>query len=281
MTKTALWICTGIIFFSAAWAGNPGVYLADLAWPAAEQRLKSSAVVIIPFGAGAKEHGRHLPMNADHVVLSYLTDQAVAAHDVIVVPPVLHGWLPAFRGFPGTEIANAATFIDYMNELAQSLIRHGAQRILFLNTSITNASGLPLAIVAREIRANQGVPTLLISWDDLETEAAGALLEQERGGHADEGETSVNLYLQESMVDMAEAVTDYGNRPEKNYPGYKPGLLAQNEGDAMHSETGAFGDPTLATAEKGEQILAIMTENLLEAIAGFSTEPIPARGAAD
>ena len=155
MKKQLLLMCLGLLVCSTAHTASPGAYLADLTWPEAEQKLKTSPVIIIPFGAGAKEHGRHLPMNADHVVLRYLTDQAVAAHDVVVVPPVLHGWLPAFREYPGTEVANASVFIDYMNEVAQSLIRHGAQRILFLNTSITRAAGLPLAIVARDIRANQ------------------------------------------------------------------------------------------------------------------------------
>ena len=276
MKNSSLWFCT-LLFISATAAGEtPGAYLADLTWPQAESRLNSSPLVIIPFGAGAKEHGRHIPMNADHVVLNYLTDQAVGAADVIVAPPVLHGWLPAFREYPGTEISDASVFMQYVNGVAQSLIRHGAKRILFLNTSIDRAGGLPLAIVARDIRADQGVPTLLISWDDLETEEAGKLLSQETGGHADQGETSINLYLQGDRVDMEKAQTDYGNRPKKDYVGYKPGLLARNADDPLGSASGVFGDPTLATAEKGQKILVIMTRNLLQAIQGFSREPLPA-----
>ena len=106
-------ICFCMVFFATgAAAETPGAYLADLAWPEAVERLQSSPLVIIPFGAGAKEHGRHIPMNADHVVLRYLTDQAVANADVIVAPPVLHGWLPSFREFPGTEISDASVFIN-------------------------------------------------------------------------------------------------------------------------------------------------------------------------
>ncbi len=266
-----MFVCTGLA------AETPGAYLADLTWPEAATRLKSSPVVIIPFAAGAKEHGHHIPMNADHVVLKYLTDQAIAAADVIVAPPVLHGWLPAFREYPGTEIGDATVFIDYMNEVAESLIKHGAKRILFLNTSINKASGLPLAIVARDIRADQGVPALLVSWDDLETEEAESLLSQEAGGHADEAETSINLFLQGDKVDMNKAKTDYGNRPAKDYAGYRPGVLARETDDPMYSETGAYGDPTLASAEKGRQILAIMTANLLHSITGFSREPLPAK----
>jgi creatinine amidohydrolase len=270
--------CLGLLLIakSALATDTPGAYLADMTWPEAEKKFASSPAVIIPFGAGAKEHGRHIPMNADHVVLKYLTDQAVAGADVIVAPAVLYGWLPSFREFPGTEIGDATVFIDYMEEVAKSLIKNGAKRLIFLNTSINRAGGLPLAIVARDIRANRGVPTLLISWDDLETEEAELLLSQEKGGHADEAETSINLFLQADNIDMTKAETDYGDRPAKDYVGYKPGVLARDNADPMYSKTGAFGDPTLATPEKGRLILEIMTQNLMQAIAGFSAEPLPA-----
>ena len=49
-------------------AQSPGAYLGDLSWPEAERRYAESPIVILPFGAGAKEHGPHMPMNADRVV---------------------------------------------------------------------------------------------------------------------------------------------------------------------------------------------------------------------
>lgn len=57
-------------------AQGRGVRLGDLSWPDAEVRLAESPLVIIPFGAGAKEHGVHLPMNADQVVMDDLLDRA-------------------------------------------------------------------------------------------------------------------------------------------------------------------------------------------------------------
>ncbi|HNH85325.1 MAG TPA: creatininase family protein, partial [Acidobacteriota bacterium] len=59
---------------------RPGAFLGELTWPDAEARLKTSPVVIIPFGAGSKEHGPHLPMNADQKVMEYLIQQAVEHH---------------------------------------------------------------------------------------------------------------------------------------------------------------------------------------------------------
>lgn len=250
-----------------------GARLGDLTWPEAERRFATSPVVILPFGAGAKEHGPHLPMNADAVVMRYLVDRAIESRDVIVAPPVLHGWFPAFRGFPGTEVDDASVFRDYMEAVGMSLVRGGAQRLVFLNTGIDKATGLPISIAAREIRVQTGVPTLVVSWGDLETEASEALQEQREGGHSDEIETSINLFLQADNVDMALAVEDYGRLPRKEYPGYQPGLFSRDPADPNYSETGLYGDPTLATAEKGEQALEIMTASWLAILDGFAQSP--------
>ena len=263
-----------VLLPAAALAQTPGVHLGDLSWPEAERRYTETPVVILPFGAGAKEHGPHMPMNADRVVMDHLVDAAIKSRDVIVAPPILHGWFPAFREYPGTEVADPNVFQDYVFQVAQSLVRQGAQRILFLNTGIANATGLPISIAAREIRVQSGVPTLVVSWGDLETEEIDALQEQEMGGHGDEIETSINLYLQPDRVDMELAVEDYGDRPPKDYGGYQPGVLSRDLGDPLYSTAGIFGDATLATAEKGEAALAVLTREWLKALDGFAQVPL-------
>ena len=251
-----------------------GAYLGHLSWVKAEERFKTTPIVIIPFGAGSKEHGPHLPMNADQAVMDYLLAQAVKTENVIVTPPVLHGWFPAFRAFPGTEVSDPDVFRRYVQQIAESLVRQGAKRIVFLNMGIFKATGLPLSIAAREVRVETGVPTLVVNWDDLETEQAASLFEQKSGGHADEVETSINLYLQPEKVDMNLAVKDYRKHLKKEYGGYRPGLFSRDKADPAYSESGLSGDPTLGTAEKGKKVLDIMTTEWLTILRGFSTSPI-------
>jgi creatinine amidohydrolase len=268
-------LMTGALLVAIAARGQaPGVHLGDLSWPEAEQRYQETPVVILPFGAGAKEHGPHMPMNADRVVMDHLVEAAVASRDVIVAPSILHGWFPAFREYPGTEVADPKVFQDYVFQVAMSLAKQGAQRIVFLNTGVSNATGLPISIAAREVRVQTGVPTLVVSWNDLETEEIDALQEQQMGGHGDEIETSINLYLQPDLVDMELAVTDYGERTPKDYGGYQPGMLARDPADPLHSPSGIFGDATLATAEKGKAALEILTREWLRALDGFSKAPL-------
>ena len=251
-------------------AQTPGAHLGHLTWPDAERRLQEAPLVIVPFGAGAKEHGPHMPMNADQVVMEYLVQQAVDSLPVIVAPPIVHGWFPAFREFPGTEVRDPDVFREYVFEVVRSLVDHGAQRIVILNTGIRNATGIPLAAVAREIRVQTGVPVLLVSWDDLETEEVSQFQEQRVGGHADEIETSIHLVLQPGLVHMDRAVADYPARSARGYPGYQPGLYSRDPLDPAYSTTGLTGDPTLASVEKGRRTLAIMTREWIKALRGFA-----------
>ena len=269
--RVVLIACLALSF--AAAAQETGAYLGDLSWPEAERRLAETPVVILPFGAGAKEHGPHLPMNADQVVMEYLIERAVESRNVVVAPPILHGWFPAFRDFPGTEVSDAAVFTAYVQEVGMSLVRSGARRIILLNTGIDKATGLPISIAAREIRVQAGVPTLVVSWGDLETDASAALQDQREGGHSDEIETSINLFLQPELVNMDLAVTDYGDRPVKDYGGYQPGVFSTDPKDPNYSDTGIYGDATLATAEKGRRALEIMSAEWMRILDGFAAAP--------
>ena len=239
---------------------HAGEFLANVSWQQADKLIKTKTV-IIPFAAGAKEHGPHLPLSTDHIVMKHLLKKAAQNSNVIIAPPISHGWFPSFRDYPGTEISDPTIFQNYVKSVAESLVRSGATRIVFLNMGITKATGLPISIVARDIRANYNIPTLIISWDDMESEEAEHLYQQKRGGHADEGETSIILHLRPDLVDMNKAVKDY--RQSKTQIGYTPGKFDRA------TEIGVYGDPTLATAEKGKKILEIMVKNWLLALQQF------------
>ena len=277
-TLASALLISSLFMFGDLAAQSQGAYLGHLTWPQAEERLQNTPLVIVPFGAGAKEHGPHLPMNADQVVMEYLLQQAVDSLPVVVAPPILHGWFPAFRAFPGTEVSDPEVFTRYVFEVARSLTSHGAQRIVFLNTGIRNATGLPIAVAARELRVQTGTPTLVVSWDDLETEELTALEEQRTGGHADEIETSIHLVLQPDLVHMERAIVSYPEGERSAAPGYSPGLYSRDPEDPAYSTTGHTGDPHLATREKGERALAIMTAQWLRALQQLAQAPRHRRG---
>ena len=91
-------------------------------------------------------------------------------------------------------------------------------------------------------------------------------LEQSRGGHACEHESSLMLYIDESLCHMEHAVEEYReqlpgtvkNRAERVY-------LANR----METEHGVNGNATLATKEKGEKILHAMVDDIVRFLESF------------
>ena len=71
--------------------GRRGTYLEDLTWDEAEPILRADPVVVIPIGAAAKEHGRHLPLGTDHIMADYLAERLAERLDVLIMPTVTIG----------------------------------------------------------------------------------------------------------------------------------------------------------------------------------------------
>jgi creatinine amidohydrolase len=93
---------------------------------------------------------------------------------------------------------------------------------------------------------------------------ARQLAEQSHGSHADELETSLMLALAPHLVDMTRAEAS----PELNQE--TPGALTPSDPKSPnYSRSGSYGDPTRATAAKGEALLAAMLDDLHEQAAAF------------
>ena len=89
--------------------------------------------------------------------------------------------------------------------------------------------------------------------------------------HADEIETSMMLYIDPGSVDMRRAVKEYTPSPG-------PLLLTRRPGaPGTFSASGVWGDPTLATREKGKVIVEGLVTGILEDIEAIrrATPPAP------
>ena len=65
-------------------------------------------------------------------------------------------------------------------------------------------------------------------------------------------------------MDLARA--DYGKEPPPGIFATPTTMQSTDAGAADYSETGAFGDPTLASAEKGRTFLDAMIADLIEGL---------------
>jgi creatinine amidohydrolase len=186
----------------------PGVWLEDLTWPEAEAWFARGALVVLPIGAIAKEHGRHLPLNTDFLLAGALADGVRQALPVVVAPVVCFGYYPAFRHYPGSQHLSPETFQAVVTEILEGFIGQGAKNIAIVNTGVSTEPGL--RIVVRELYERSGVRVPVADIRNI-GRSADALFAQELGGHGDEHETSLMLAIAPDTVRMALAPTDYGH----------------------------------------------------------------------
>lgn len=259
-------LMAGVVPTAAASAPKPkGVVLGDLTWMQAEKILGPDAVVVIPLGAEAKEHGPHLRLDNDYQIARYFTRRVLAAADVVVAPTLNYSFYPAFLEYPGSTSLRLETARDTVVDVARSLAGYGVRRFYVLNTGVSTKR--PLAAAA-DLLAKEGI---LLRYTDIGT--AGAAVEkqiskQARGSHADEIETSMMLYIVPNRVDMRLAVRD----DNVDVPGP---LTRDPKGKGLYSPSGIWGDATLATRAKGKIVVEARMQAILADLRAVKTDPLP------
>ncbi len=242
-----------------------GAWIEDLKWPEVGAKLAAGWPVIVPIGARSKEHGHHLPMCTDYLVARALCDGVAETLPVLIAPVVDFGYYPAFLRYPGSQHLEADTFIALLTDVINRLLDQGAAAIAIVNTGVSTEG--PVQIAARDILVRRGVAIPIADIRRL-GRASGAKLEQKLGGHADEHETSVMLAIAPDRVDLSRAVPDYGNMLEQPASVFIASTVFSGDpaSGAHYSATGARGDPSRATAEKGRIILASMIAELVDGL---------------
>jgi creatinine amidohydrolase len=248
-------------------ARRPGILLEDLTWKEAEAVLTPDAVVVIPIGAEAKEHGPHLRLRNDFTIAEYLKRRVLERSAVIVAPTLNYHYYPAFVDYPGSTTLRLETARDMTVDICRSLARFGPRRFYALNTGVSTVRALTPAV---EILAAEGIFLRFTNVSTIVEDVEKKVQQQEGGTHADELETSMMLYIDPQSVDMKKAVKDY-------HPGESP-LSRVPDAKRTYSASGTYGDATLATREKGKVIVEAMVERLLQEIADLrKAAPVPAR----
>lgn len=235
-----------------------GVILENLSWQKAEDAFNSHEVVVIPLGAITKEHGPHLPLNNDFIMAEYLAKRIVRELDVILMPTIPFGYYPSFLEYPGSVSLNPDTFNDLVKDICVSLSGYGIKKFYILNTGVSTARVLVRS--KSELLEEHGI---LMEYTDIliAGEAEVKSVEKQPGGtHADEIETSMMLYIAPEIVDMSKAVLDY--HPRKG----NGGLTRDPQKDGVYSTTGIWGDPTLASVEKGKIVVEAVIQYIIDDI---------------
>jgi creatinine amidohydrolase len=247
---------------------NAPILLETLSWDEAERVLTSETIVVIALGAESKEHGRHLQLNNDFLMAEYLKKRVLEAapQNTVVAPTINYSFYPAFLEYPGSTSLSADTARSMFTDIIRSLAHYGPRRFYILNTGISTLR--PLAQAATDLAKD----AIILRYTDLtRDDPVEKKVRQSGGTHADEIETSMMLYIAPETVRMKKATRDLS----PNQPG---GLTRDPQGKGTYSPTGAWGDPTLATREKGQAVVESLVATILKDIEELrQTSLLPAK----
>ncbi len=234
--------------------------LSDLNWRAV-QALSKDTPVVFPIAA-LEQHGGHLPLFTDSLLLGEISRRAAAQlGDRVLWAPLL--WLgnsDHHLDFPGTLSASPRMYLDLLSGLLENFIQHGFRRLVLLNGHGGNE--VPARQVVFELRQRHRTRSdlllLLATYWSLGSKPweHEATLQQRQMGHACEWETSMMLRLAPHLVGHLKGLETV----ESGHP-FEPAVRGWITKD--RSRPGHIGSPQLATAEKGEALFRVFTGDVV------------------
>jgi len=243
------------------WAGK--TYLEIL-----ETTEQDGSILVVPVGS-IEQHGYHLPVCTDTLLADAVaTTGAEAVADempVLVAPPVYPGFSPHHMSFGGTITLEFRHALSLLENIVETALTNGFSAVLLLNG---HGGNIPLIGAATSTIGvnNPDVSVYGITYFQLADPFIDDIRESESGGmgHAGEFETSLLLHLRPDLVDKTELEGTYLNDPYDFTLNdmFEGGPLSVYPPFETYSESGTIGDPKLATAEKGEELLDALQEEL-------------------
>ena len=215
---------------------------------AVRERLSARPALLVPVGS-TEQHGPHLPLGVDTIIIERLADDLSAQLGLVRAPTIEYGVHPASRIRPGGATLRRKTLHRVMNELIESWEEGaGVQQFLILTAQANDAHQEALSTIRSDTARVTVVDVFAMDFTGL----------MERPDHPVQGgelDTSLLLYIAPDLVHMELAqdfaLTDKGRR-------YRPGISRH----LPDGSPGSIGYPSLATAQKGEQLYTFILDRV-------------------
>jgi creatinine amidohydrolase len=226
---------------------------------AADYRQSPFEKVILPLGS-LESHGPHLPFGTD-ALTAYLLALNIAARlpKTAVLPPLNYGVSEHYKDFSFTVSVQFETEIAFLRDILESVYREGIRKVFVMNGHDGNIA--PIEVASRSVKVAH--PDFKIASLDAWWNMIGELLPKDffavwNGlGHGGEGETSICLELFPELCDASKAA------------GVVPRLPRHLDVKWLFNEltnTGASGDPTKGTREKGKKMREVLVEAMVKVL---------------
>ncbi len=217
-------------------------------------------IAVLPLAA-TEQHGPHLPLETDVMIAkAYLARVRELLPDTLPVtflPVQPVGISSEHLDFPGTLTLEPVTAFKNWMAIGESLARGGLKKLVMVTSHGGNVAAMSL--VAQELRAHHEMLAVTTAWARLSApETLFPAEEIAHGIHGGAVETSIMLARYGNQV-RREAIADF--RPStiamandfRWLSAQRPAPFAWQAQDLHPS--GAAGNATLATPEKGERLI--------------------------
>ncbi len=242
-------------------------YFSEKTWEELQEYIDKDAVIVLPVGQ-TEEHGKHLPVFTDAKLVEIFADEIGKAlcdeMPILIMPAVWAGYSPKkMNKWPGCMMVQPETFTSYVYDICRSLVEMGFKKVVMLDGHGQHAP--MLNIVTKKIADEFNLYFAVTSPLTFSLEGFNKIRQSPRGGvlHACEWETSVIMAYSDLVktdkftdIDAMKYHSDFV-AGDSAMSGQK---VTWSTWGLQQSETGVYGDPTTATAEKGKQIVAAAVE---------------------
>jgi len=232
----------------------------DIDWPAISRADAARWIAVLPLAA-TEQHGPHLPLETDVMIgqayLARVRELLPSAIPATFLPIQPVGVSTEHIHYPGTLTLPTDVALRSWMALGESVARTGIRKLVMVTSHGGNSAAMGL--VAQDLRAQHGLLAVTTSWSRFGApEGLFSAEELRHGIHGGAVETSIMLARYPQHV-RSEAIANF--RPssiamERQYrwlSAHRPVPFAWQAQDLHPS--GAAGDATLASAEKGERLL--------------------------
>ena len=232
----------------------------DVHWPEIAGADPARWIAVLPLAA-TEQHGPHLPVGTDVMIgeayLARVRELLPAAIPGTFLPLQPVGISTEHIDYPGTLTLPTDIALKSWMALGESVARAGVRKLVMVTSHGGNSAAMTL--VAQDLRAQHGLLVVTTSWSRFGVPDGLFSAEELRHGiHGGAVETSIMLARYPHTV-RKEAIADFHPASiamEKKFrwlSTHRPVPFAWQTQD-LH-ESGAVGDATKASAEKGEKLL--------------------------
>ena len=217
---------------------------------AADIQARKPVHAVLPVGS-FEQHGPHLPLVTDTVVAVAIAQELARAYSLFMLPPLTISCSHEHHAWPATVSISARTLAYTVDDVYDSLSRSGLASLTIVNGHGGNYILANLVQEGCAYGKNLALYPAKDDWKDARR-SAGLTSTDHEDMHAGELETSILLHISPELVRTGYQSADW-------VAGDRRHLLTA--GIQKYTDSGVIGRPSLASAEKGEELLHSLTRS--------------------